>query len=109
MTQRVGAALLEAACFLTWLKQECGYKNPRPLDSGRWAAIWPLMFTHAIITGKIGNTTDVDDRWCYPDYPAAQAALDAWDGTGEPQGWTRHPATGRRRPEGDATKEYVAQ
>lgn len=37
----------------------------------------------------------------------AVAALIEWDGTGEPEGWIRHPMTGRRRPGGDASKEYV--
>jgi hypothetical protein len=26
---------------------------------------------------------------------------------GEPAGWHRNPPTGRRRPEGDAAREYV--
>ena len=34
------------------------------------------------------------------------AALNAWDGTGEPAGWDRHPQSGRRRPNGDASQEY---
>jgi len=33
--------------------------------------------------------------------------MEAWDGEGEPTGWMRHPASGRRRPGGDETKEYV--
>jgi hypothetical protein len=40
-----------------------------------------------------------------------------WDGTGEPQGWTRHVCSSqkfeeqggyRRRPDGDPAKEYIA-
>ncbi len=27
----------------------------------------------------------------------------------EPEGWYRNPNTGRRRPDGDPTKEYVAR
>jgi hypothetical protein len=36
--------------------------------------------------------------------------LKAWaaDGGKEPQGWIRHPSTGRRRPGGDASREYVS-
>jgi hypothetical protein len=30
-----------------------------------------------------------------------------WDGTGEPEGWFRHPASGRRRPDCDPAQEYV--
>jgi hypothetical protein len=40
----------------------------------------------------------VDDGW--------RAAL-GWDGQGEPDGWYRHPQSGRRRPGGDRAKEYV--
>ena len=38
---------------------------------------------------------------------AAVAALESWDGTGEPDGWIREPNSGRRRPGGDASQEYV--
>jgi hypothetical protein len=34
----------------------------------------------------------------------------AWElvgGVGEPQGWHRHPNTGRRREDGDPTKETI--
>ena len=37
----------------------------------------------------------------------AVATLETWDGVGEPTGWMRHPTTGRRRPDGDPSKEYV--
>jgi hypothetical protein len=30
------------------------------------------------------------------------------DETLEPEGWFRNPQTGRRRPDGDAAREYVA-
>jgi len=38
---------------------------------------------------------------------AAVAALEVWDGTGDCPGFDRHPATARRRPGGDASKEYI--
>jgi hypothetical protein len=56
--------------FLQWLIDNCGYRDPKPIGGDRYT--------------------------CYPDYASARAALDAWDGRGEPQGWTRHPASGRR-------------
>jgi len=39
----------------------------------------------------------------------AVAAAQAWDIAlqPEPDGWMRHPISGRRRPGGDATQEYV--
>lgn len=90
--------------YLTWLVRECGYRDVRSLGNGRFAAISPLMFTHAIIVGKIGDRYAYDDRWCYHDHASALAALNAWDGTGEPEGWHRHPASGRRRNGGE---EYL--
>lgn len=58
-------------------------------------SIHPLIFTHAIVSGM--NLSGYEDRWCYRTYEMAKAALDAWDGTGEPKGWHRHPDTDRRK------------
>lgn len=49
------------------------------------------------------------DVWQYQSVQAALAAHDAWDGVGEPTGWYRHPASGRRRPDGDPAKEFVRE
>lgn len=98
------------ALFLTWLQQECGYKNVRPLPSGRWAGTQQFLFTHAILVGQMHNEQWHDDRWCYKDEKSALAALDAWTktgGVGEPENWHRHPGTGRRRPDGNQEREYV--
>ncbi len=73
-----------------------GLLKPRPLGGGRYAALLRLNFTHAIVVGRIGNLVTYDDRWCYSTRAAAEEALEAWDGKGEPTGWHRHPATGRR-------------
>ncbi|UEM08117.1 hypothetical protein JL101_035565 (plasmid) [Skermanella rosea] len=85
----------------------CGYLDARPIGNGTYACIYPLLFTHAIIVGQIGDYYGFEDRWCYHGYDAAKAALDSWNGVGEPQGWHRHPRTGRRRPQGDAALEHV--
>jgi hypothetical protein len=96
------------ATFLHWLESEAHYSDARDLGDGRYAAIMPLMFTHAIIVGRIGNKSTYEDRWCYHGYEKAAAALEAWDGTGEPEGWHRHPNTGRRREEGNPELEEFA-
>ncbi len=83
--------------FLQWLIDECGYRDPRPIGGGRYAAIRPKVYTHAIVTGRIGDAFGIDRNWCYESYPQAKRALDAWDGQGEPAGWFRDPVTGRRR------------
>lgn len=99
--------LLDDLSFLQFLKEN-GYLHVRPTTPGRWAAVMPLMYTHAIITGRMGDEIGYDDRWCFSSMEKAKAALDVWDGTGEPQGWHRHPDSGRRREHGDASLEIVA-
>lgn len=68
----------------------------------------------------------VSDAWEYAAGPGGYASLNGACGAAhrawcewvsstppqpaadfEPSGWTRHVATGRRRPGGDATREYV--
>lgn len=72
----------------------------------------PLAFTAALVTSPITSRETYDERWCYSSIEAAIAAARAWlqDGfpAGEPAGWHRHPASGRRRTNGDATREHVA-
>lgn len=90
--------------------QAHGYLDPKVLPNGDVACIWPLMFTHALILldADVNHAiAQYKDRWCYCTYAKAKLALDAWDGTGEPTGWHRHPTTGRRRENGDPSKEHV--
>lgn len=97
--------------FAEFLTKQCGYRHVRLLPDGvRFAAVMPLIFTSAIITVRAGDMHSTEDRWCYHTEADALAALDAWDGTGEPEGWHRHPATGRRREPlvGDAFSEWIA-
>lgn len=84
--------------FLQWLIDECGYVAPKPLIErpGYYAVVQPKAFTHAIILGRIGDRLGYDTHWCYATRTDAVAALDRWNGTGEPTGWMRHPDTGRR-------------
>ena len=87
----------ETLRFIKYLVVECGYSDIRILPGRRYVAIMPLLYTHAIIIGSIGDQLGYADRWCYGGRAAAIAALEAWDGQGEPEGWHRHPGTGRRR------------
>jgi hypothetical protein len=102
-------ASLRVAEFFTYLISECGYLEPRLIGPDRYACLLPLMFTHAIITGAVGQRSTYDDRWCYDSRDSARAALDAWSGQGEPDGWHRHPFTGRRRryAQGSVDAEWV--
>jgi hypothetical protein len=82
--------------FLQWLIDEAGFLHPKPIPGNRWAALQPKLFTCAVATGRMGDRVGFDERWCYAAMRDARAALDAWDGQGEPSGWIRHPTTGRR-------------
>jgi hypothetical protein len=82
--------------FLQFMLDQ-GYRNPRPIGRGRYGCILKMCFTHALIVGQLGDEHGYDDRWCYHDYHAAKDALDQWNGDGEPDGWHRHPSSGRRR------------
>lgn len=82
--------------FLQWLIVEGRLVHPKPIPDGRWAAIRPMLFTHAIVTGAMFDTFNVDEHWCYDTSAQAEAALEAWNGYGEPTGWIRHPGSGRR-------------
>lgn len=75
-----------------------------------YIGVLPLMYTGAVIIGSKGNYRTYLDRWCYHSVEEAIAAGDAWSGewpSTEPEGWHRHPATGRRRENGDPSTEEV--
>lgn len=41
--------------FLKWLTTEGGIILPRVVAIGRWAGVLPLMFTSAVVIGRIGD------------------------------------------------------
>lgn len=91
---------LQQAGYLTTM-MGMGYFSIKPIRNGEyWAGLYIFMFTTAIIVGKMGDEYSVEDRWCYHNREDAQKALDNWNGIGEPDGWHRHPYTGRRRQNG---------
>lgn len=98
---------LQQAGFLTGLLG-MGYTDLKPISDTRWAGLFKFMYTTAIIVGRFGDHNNYDDRWCYHNETDAKAALDAWDGQypGEPEGWHRHPLTGRRRVNGLETVNW---
>ncbi len=82
----------------------------RNLDDGRVLYVYPLTFGRARLGISPNAESGVfDDVWDYDDMEAAVAAMHEWDGQGDPEGWMRHPSTGRRRPDGDASKEYIRE
>ena len=94
--------------FVDWLKSPAGdCLTVRLLGDGRYLAIRRLLFHWTLLIGAVGDRLSYDDRYCYRTLEGAAAALVAWNGSGDPEGWHRHPRTGRRRPGGLAALESV--
>lgn len=71
------------------------YTVMRTLPDGRHCGVHRLIYhwTLHVDVHEFGY----EDRYCYLTGTGASAALAAWDGTGDPVGWHRHPKSGRRR------------
>jgi hypothetical protein len=95
--------------FEKFLTNECHYMMVKRLPDGRYSAVAPLIATYAIVIGDWGNEQGYNDRWCYHDLNPAIRAFNAWDGTGEPTGWHRHPKSGRRLAEDDHSYDEVGR
>lgn len=96
--------------FLAWLTIQ-GYATVVPVGDNKWVGLMPLMFHWTMHSGQIGDQTSYDRRWCYADRAKADAGLAEWasrDFVDSPTGWHREPMSGRRRPDGDASREYIA-
>ncbi len=85
-----------------------GYVAWRQVDSV-WLGVAPMTFGKGRLCFDL-NPGGYDDGWCYASLSGAIAAMLQWDlaVAAEPDGWFRHPFTGRRRPNGDAAQEYVS-
>lgn len=67
-----------------------------------------LTFGRARIV-QYSDRISICNSWWYDTLEAAVAALNNWDRSkeSEPDGWMRNPHDGRRRPNGDKSKEYI--
>ncbi len=108
------AAVVEADLFRAHLMGRLAlangaqYLHVRPLGDGRAVFLLPMLGGNLrVAIGDVGSPF-LDDGWCYQAAQSEEAwkAALGWDGEGEPEGWYRHPDTGRRRPDGDPQKEY---
>lgn len=89
---------------------------PKIFADGRTAWGVPTLFGGriALALRPLPLALGFADHWCYNSLgsvqdsrAAAVRALQAWDGTGEPAGWMKHPASGRYRDDGDPLQEYL--
>ena len=92
---------------ITWNEERCSW-TVKETDT-HLIEVTQFMYTFAIVTTVKANLGEYDDRWCYKSLPDAIKAAVEWDPAvePEPEGWHRHPLTGRRRPDGNKSKEYI--
>lgn len=110
-TREVGETELRVAQALGWAAVRAGgdYLWTSPLGDGRTVFLLPMLHGNLRLgIGELG-APELDDVWCYqaPHSDEAWRMALGWDGQGEPEGWYRHPQTGRRRPGGDPAQEQV--
>lgn len=71
------------------------YDAIRDLPDGRTIGVHRLMFHYTLHIGI--DLWGYSDRYCFATKALAMKAFDEWDGQGDPEGWHRHPRSGRRR------------
>lgn len=79
----------ETEDFLKRLCDDNGYLHIKEIPGNRYACIYPMLFTHAIIISNIGDIFGYNDRWCYHSMLTHGAAKESRkDGikTHEPEG-----------------------
>jgi hypothetical protein len=87
--------------------------NPRPgcyylriLPDGREVTVLAMTFGKARLCIGEAGAPYYEDGYCYADPVLAVCAAALWSGEGDPiDGWHRHINSGRRRPDGDPTRE----
>jgi hypothetical protein len=74
-----------------------GYYRIKPLPGGLWLGLQQMIFTTGlfVIEGELSWRL----RFCYERRADAEAALEAWDGQGDPPGpWIKEKGSGRLNP-----------
>lgn len=81
------------------------YLALRRLPDGRIIGVHRLLY-HWTLHVDIGEFCYAE-RYCYQTVESALQAFNEWDGKGDPEGWHRHPTSGRRRDPATG-KEWIA-
>ena len=80
----------------------------RELPNSFEICVYPMTFGKARLC--LGEGDFISDGYCYQDPERAILAAQVWTGKGDPlSGWHTHIQSGRRRPDGDPSKEYIAR
>lgn len=109
-TQHPEYTVQQTLDFCAKLKADNDYYMVVPKGCGEYLVVRPLIYHWTLMRGTLAFPETVEERWCYRSKELTLAALAEWEARqwqGEPVGWHRHPTTGRRRPEGLASREYV--
>jgi hypothetical protein len=93
------------------ISAEYGVQFERLTDDGRIAQVSLLLFGAGSISIGPAGSQFYNETYSYETYSTAVLALAGWDieTEAEPSEWIRHLPTGRRRPNGDPTQEYIAE
>lgn len=85
-----------------------GYVAWRWLPDGELIGVVPMAFGNGRLCRDL-NPFGCGDGYCYDGVLRAVHYMNVFDPEkeSEPDGWKRHIQSGRRRPDGDKTKEYV--
>lgn len=81
----------------------------RVLEDGRALNLTPWSIGGVQLGIGERTSCEYQDQWQFDaeHTEAGWIAVLGWDGKGEPEGWTRHPGTGRRRPDGTKKTEHI--
>ncbi len=87
---------------------ERGFAFVRDLGDGRMIGVMPLTFGRGCLGIGRSDAGAFDDVWDFLSLARAIAEAETWNPADEPepQGWNRHPSTGRYRPGGNPAQEY---
>ena len=85
-----------------------GYTSWKLLDSGQLVAVGPMLHGNGRLFLDV-CPNGYGDCYCYDSLELAEKSMaEYYDEKIEPEGWKRHPFSGRRRENGNKLKEYVS-
>jgi hypothetical protein len=87
---------------------EMGFTNWRELPDGTILAVGPMLHNNGRLFVNI-NRYGYEDCYCYDSLELANKSMMEFNPEvdKEPEGWKRHPTTGRRRKNGDPSTEEI--